>query len=71
MSSGGMGVVVLVVKMVASRKFGFGFEEFVYGCGRRVGLLVLRKLFCDGYVSVKRYDGLHWAVMNVLGLGGE
>ena len=32
-----------------------------YGSGGRVGLLVLRKLFCSGYVGVKQHGGLQWA----------
>ena len=53
MSSGSTGVVVLAVNMVACGKFG-------------VGLLVLQKLICSGYESVKRHGGLQWAVVNIL-----
>ena len=41
-------------------------QHLIGGCGRRVYLLVLRKLICSGYECVKRHSGLQWAVLNVL-----
>ena len=40
--------------------------HLISGYGGRVGLLVLRKLICSGYESVKRYGGLQRAVANAL-----
>ena len=61
MSSGGKGAVVLVCECGCVE-----WQHLIDGSGRRLGLLVLRKRFCDRYESVKRHGGLNWAVVNVL-----
>ena len=46
-------------------------QHLIGGCGRRVYLLVLRKLICSGYECVKRHRRLQWAVLNVLVFRGN
>ena len=56
------------MKVVMCGKFRVGVVVFDKWGGREVGLLDLRKVFCDRYESVTRHDDLlaQWAVVNVL-----
>ena len=70
MSSDGMGVAVLVVKVVVCGKFlKLELWHLIDVYERKVGLLVVKKLFCNGYKGAKRHGGLGCSECSVPGSG--